>query len=1234
MLNPVANHARHRENSDAQIQPNESPQIQAKSKRDDKVVDLDLDKGVDLDMKVCKVEEVPPNQVDSVAIGVEVTPQRDEEKDAQREASIMMMVDALHRNCGLYYIEEVAEDAGKIYPEQVVRTVWDTSPHGVFWARALRREVGTKINSRASTLLMLLIFFEHWEGEEYRSTMQIVIDSVEGAILLYFWFIFLVYMSCIWGQRRSWLKARESKWIFGLGIALVVSTMGAAVSQAGVYDTVRTFDGDVFISSWECAGWMFRAYFFLLFNAELRHAGQVLLNVLKALGPIASMVLCSFIIHYFIFNTVVDDGSETQLLYNFGEDGDTVEALYELYICLTTANYPDIFLPLYNEKRWTFLLTMSFMVFTVIILLNLLLAVVASEYSDVNERLYSKNYNLRTVMLSTAFNTLADLKEPDAELLEVRDTEQYIREHIQDPRDKQHYVYPSVAEFLAKLKEEDERLQNVQREKDAMSPGPKVAMSNAVMKELLESCSRQGSRILKARSRHKVLGEQEKEKVAAIGGEQFKLDSDWKDLVIHMMTPTDSVGFIGIDEFQRLALAFQCPIKMKNVDLLEVRYEREKLKLQKGIREQKYRRNKATPDMESSFELTGLRFLIDIIESAPQHIASNKHCKSHLREIKKRAKGLQAELQAAVSDLAESRIERKKELTRLREELEDVDDMGIGLWDARFKRLYKLVEEDHCGSFCYFSINFLNLTNALLIAQITIAVFKVKPEHPIFIILTVLLSVEIVMRFFAEMTLGCWYKYCLSLLNVIDVGGCGCMWAAIFIEQDWLIPAIGLTRAVRVLRLVNGVPSLRLLGTVITRMLPATLPHRWLFYVVFYVYGVWGMAMWGGEQTKVVQDDGPGQWATAPWNGTSYGQTPYYYRLNFDRFYDSFCTLFILLVQNNWPLITQGFVETQGYENRHAVRLWFVSFNALVAILMINVLIGVLIGTLDLYRRDEESKYQAQVEEQAQKKNLKLIRFPTPSSRKHLTREKIRWFKPKNDEPDEAPDSPRQDVLDAVLADHLDLGFEFDENLLFEEEEEKQVILSADATVLRELTSWMQNKLNRRNTPSSLPWDSTWYIKLKSSGVEQMIVDFKMVQGEDEDKEEQRKRQENEEKDRKYCDLLEKYRSLEEEVEQYRLMQPGGLMQPEQHQNDSAPESKPDETPETKSDPVSEPKKKKGKKGKKPKEDESDDTSPAVAKKAKPRGLGAKPRTRVSAANEDEGHPPRQPQFPYIRGIC
>jgi len=128
--------------------------------------------------------------------------------------------------------------------------------------------------------------------------------------------------------------------------------------------------------------------------------------------------------------------------------------------------------------------------------------------------------------------------------------------------------------------------------------------------------------------------------------------------------------------------------------------------------------------------------------------------------------------------------------------------------------------------------------------------------------------------------------------------------------------------------------------------------------------------------------------------------------------------------------------------------------------------------------------------------------------------------------------------------------------------------------VLRELTSWMQNKLNRRNTPSSLPWDSTWYIKLKSSGVEQMIVDFKMVQGEDEDKEEQRKRQENEEKDRKYCDLLEKYRSLEEEVEQYRLMQPGGLMQPEQHQNDSAPESKPDETPETKSDPVSEPKKK------------------------------------------------------------
>ena len=69
----------------------------------------------------------------------------------------------------------------------------------------------------------------------------------------------------------------------------------------------------------------------------------------------------------------------------------------------------------------------------------------------------------------------------------------------------------------------------------------------------------------------------------------------------------------------------------------------------------------------------------------------------------------------------------------------------------------------------------------------------------------------------------------------------------------------------------------------------------WLITVYFFMIG--GMSLFAGTVTKSTREDGPGVWATAPWNGTAYGQDPYYYVLNFDSGLAAFFTLFVCTIQ-------------------------------------------------------------------------------------------------------------------------------------------------------------------------------------------------------------------------------------------------------------------------------------------------------------------------------------------------
>jgi len=223
------------------------------------------------------------------------------------------------------------------------------------------------------------------------------------------------------------------------------------------------------------------------------------------------------------------------------------------------------------------------------------------------------------------------------------------------------------------------------------------------------------------------------------------------------------------------------------------------------------------------------------------------------------------------------------------------------------------------------------------------------------------------------------------------------------------------------------------------------------------------MAMFAGMQTKEVIHGGPGKWQISPWNSTTYGQNEFYYQLNFDRAYNGFVTLFMLMIQNNWHVTVDGFVQTNGWTNRQGVRLWFISFNVLVAILMINVLVGVLIDTLDLYRRDATQRYNQEFWELQQKIQARSDRRSLDESRQ-LTRDKI-----------------------PSLFRCCSSGYE--EQLM--DNKVGEIKMTGNSTVLKEIDDFMVKELSRKNTRSGYPWSDSWEIFDLPVEMEQLIVDYK-----------------------------------------------------------------------------------------------------------------------------------------------
>ena len=81
------------------------------------------------------------------------------------------------------------------------------------------------------------------------------------------------------------------------------------------------------------------------------------------------------------------------------------EANYNMLILMTTANFPDVMLPAYNEQFWVILFFCSFLCVGLYFLMNFLLANVFNKFKDRLERNYEKIMVKTEVFLIEIFDS-------------------------------------------------------------------------------------------------------------------------------------------------------------------------------------------------------------------------------------------------------------------------------------------------------------------------------------------------------------------------------------------------------------------------------------------------------------------------------------------------------------------------------------------------------------------------------------------------------------------------------------------------------------------------------------------------------------------------------------------------------------------------------------------------------------------------------------------------------------
>ena len=88
-------------------------------------------------------------------------------------------------------------------------------------------------------------------------------------------------------------------------------------------------------------------------------------------------------------------------------------------------------------------------------------------------------------------------------------------------------------------------------------------------------------------------------------------------------------------------------------------------------------------------------------------------------------------------------------------------------------------------------------------------------------------------------------------------------------------------RCVRIVVLLQTYESIRRVSFSAVLSVISCMHHVGLFVVVYFGFLCIASTVFAGCVTEVLEDGGPGDWSTSPWNSTDFGSAAYYPDLNF-----------------------------------------------------------------------------------------------------------------------------------------------------------------------------------------------------------------------------------------------------------------------------------------------------------------------------------------------------------------
>ena len=87
------------------------------------------------------------------------------------------------------------------------------------------------------------------------------------------------------------------------------------------------------------------------------------------------------------------------------------ESAWNMLICITTSNYPNVMLPAYQSSRFNFVFFLFYLICGLFLILNLLLAIIYSTYKQHYEQSLENVEDTRAEFLFRKFNEISEGNE-------------------------------------------------------------------------------------------------------------------------------------------------------------------------------------------------------------------------------------------------------------------------------------------------------------------------------------------------------------------------------------------------------------------------------------------------------------------------------------------------------------------------------------------------------------------------------------------------------------------------------------------------------------------------------------------------------------------------------------------------------------------------------------------------------------------------------------------------------